>query len=122
MFSIHPTKIRFQIYDFCRSNPSIVGYALCFNTYSTWQGKTLFMEDLYVRPAHRTHGIGKLLLTKVINHAKETECNRCEFHVLNWNPARRFYEKMRAVDLTTAEGWHYYRLDREAIDSFNEKA
>lgn len=79
------------------------------------------MEDLYVRPAHRIQGVGKSLLTNVIKHAKETNCCRCEFHVLDWNPARSFYEKMKAVDLTVAEGWHYYRLDKQAIDSFSDE-
>lgn len=104
-----------------RSTPLIIGYALCFYTYSTWQGRTLFMEDLYVRPAHRKSGIGKLLIGNVIKHAQETNCSRCEFHVLDWNPAREFYEKLNAIDLTTTEGWHHYRLNKQAIDSFIEK-
>lgn len=80
------------------------------------------MEDLYVTPSHQKQGVGKLLLSNVINYAKETNCNRFEFHVLDWNPARSFYEKMKAINLTAAEGWHYYRLDRQAIESlsFNE--
>lgn len=60
-------------------------------------------------------------MTKIINHAKDTQCSRIEFQVLDWNPARKFYEKMKAVDSTVHDGWHYYRINKEAFDSFTEK-
>lgn len=76
------------------------------------------MEDLYVRPAYRKLGIGKLIVGAVVQHAKKTNCCRCEFHVLDWNPARDFYKRIGAVDLSAAEGWLFYRLDRKAMESF----
>lgn len=78
------------------------------------------MEDLYVRPAYRKLGIGKQLLTEVVKFSKQTNCSRCEFHVLDWNPASEFYSKMGAINLTATEGWHYYRLNRQAIDTICE--
>lgn len=98
----------------------IVGYALCFYTYSTWQGRTLFLEDFYVRPDYRKQRVGKMIFTEVAKHAKETNCKRLELHVLDWNPARTFYDKMGGINLTAAEGWHYCRLDRQAIESITE--
>lgn len=100
-----------------RVTHGIVGYALCFYTYSTWQGRTLFLEDLYVKPDYRTHGIGKLIFTQVAKFAKSMNCKRLELHVLDWNPARFFYDKLGGVDLTNLEGWNYYRFNQQAIES-----
>ncbi|XP_078786635.1 diamine acetyltransferase 2b isoform X2 [Oryzias latipes] len=44
---------------------TVVGYALYFYTYSTWKGRSIFLEDLYVMPEFRGNGIGKGLLCKV---------------------------------------------------------
>lgn len=87
-----------------------VGYALCFHTYSTWEGKSLFLEDLYVRPSHRKSGVGRQLFEHAARCAKERNCKRLDFHVLSWNPAKAFYEKMGAVNLSETEKWQYYRL------------
>lgn len=100
-----------------RSQSIKIGYALCFYSYSTWQGRTLFLEDLYVKPAYRTQGVGRMLFTHATRFAKETGCLRMDFHVLEWNPARKFYEKIGAVDLTVAEDWHFYRMTSDAIDA-----
>ncbi|XP_055305609.1 thialysine N-epsilon-acetyltransferase-like [Sitodiplosis mosellana] len=99
------------------SSLGIVGYALCFYTYSTWQGRSVFLEDLYVRPSYRKQGVGKLLFIEIAKHAKEMNANRLELHVLDWNPARKFYEKLGGSNLTEKEGWHYTRYDRQAIES-----
>lgn len=96
---------------------SIVGYALCFFSYSTWRGKALFMEDLYVRPASRKLGAGRRLMQHVAQFAKSEDCQRLDFHVLRWNPARNFYDKMGAHDLTESEEWLLYRMDRSEIDN-----
>lgn len=74
------------------------------------------MEDLYVQPNYRKHGIGRMLLGKVAKHAKEMNCKRIDLHVLAWNPARNFYEKLGGTDLTSTEQWHFYRFDGKAID------
>ncbi|XP_031637655.1 diamine acetyltransferase 2 [Contarinia nasturtii] len=95
----------------------IVGYALCFNTYSTWEGKALFLEDFYVKPSYRKQGVGKLIFTEVAKYANDTNCIRLELHVLDWNPARKFYDKMGGINLTAKEGWHYTRFERQAIES-----
>ena len=57
-----------------------------------------------------------MLVDKVVEHAKELNCKRIDLHVLGWNPARKFYEKLGASDLTSKEEWHYYRFDDKAID------
>ncbi|KAJ8266097.1 hypothetical protein GJAV_G00125830 [Gymnothorax javanicus] len=100
-----------------------VGYALYFYTYSTWEGRVVFLEDIYVMPEFRGKGIGKALLGKVAAVCKEQQCLRLQLSVLNWNtPARDFYFSKGARDLTASEGWHCLRFVGEALDKLAEKA
>ncbi|CAK1541370.1 unnamed protein product [Leptosia nina] len=95
-------------------NP-IVGYALYFPTYSTWQGRAMMLEDLYVRSSERKRSVGKRLFNAVAKEASSSGCSRLEFHVLEWNEARSFYEGKGAVNLTHSEQWCYYRLTGDAL-------
>ena len=98
-----------------------VGFALCYFTYSTWQGKGLFLEDLYVRPSQRKGGVGQKLFSEVARYAESTNRSRVDFHVLDWNPARKFYDKLGATDLTTKDEWLLYRLDKAGIESLSKQ-
>ena len=75
-----------------------VGFALYFTTFSTFLCKPgLYLEDLFVEPAHRGHGIGKALLARLASLAVERDCGRLEWRVLDWNaPSIRFYESLGA--------------------------
>ena len=78
-------------------NNEIIGFALYYNSYSTWKGKCLYLEDLYVKEARRKHGIGALLFEKIISIAKYQKVRRLEWLVLAWNqPAIQFYKKYEA--------------------------
>lgn len=90
----------------------LVGYTIGFFSYSTWQGKSFFLEDIYVKPDCRKTGIGKKLFTTNVKFAIGENCNRFDFHVLNWNPAKKFYESLGATNLTAMEGWEFYRLNQ----------
>ena len=71
------------------------GFALFFGYYSTWRGAGFYLEDLFVRPDYRGHGIGKALLARVARIAAEE--NRCfmKWSVLNWNqPAIDLYKNL----------------------------
>ena len=73
----------------------IVGIALCYKAYSTWRGKMLFLDDLVVTESFRRQGIGKELLTRVIEYAKSIGTNMIKWQVLDWNePAIRMYESL----------------------------
>jgi len=75
-----------------------IGFALFFTTFSTFLCKPgIYLEDLFVEPAHRGKGIGKALLRHLANLARERGCGRFEWRVLDWNePSIRFYESLGA--------------------------
>lgn len=76
-----------------------VGFALYFSTFSTFLCKEgLYLEDLFVEPAHRGTGIGKALLKRLAAITLERGGGRFEWRVLDWNePSIRFYESLGAV-------------------------
>lgn len=95
----------------------LAGYALFFTNFSTFLGKPgLYLEDLYVRPAHRGSGLGKQMLSRVAAIAVERDYGRFEWSVLDWNEnAIRFYEKMGA---TVMPDWRICRLTGEALQAY----
>jgi GNAT superfamily N-acetyltransferase len=85
------------------------GYALFFGYYSTWNGRGLYVEDLFVREAFRGRGIGKVLLAEVARIAVAEYCHGLRWEVLGWNKKAidlytslgvEFYEEWRSVSLT----------------------
>jgi GNAT superfamily N-acetyltransferase len=91
-----------------------VGFALFFHNFSTFLGKPgIYLEDLFVRPAARGHGIGKRLLAWLAATALERGCVRLDWAVLDWNePALGFYHSLGAVAL---EEWQTFRLTGTAL-------
>jgi GNAT superfamily N-acetyltransferase len=89
-----------------------VGFALFFTTFSTFLCKPgLYLEDLFVEPAHRGHGIGKALLARLAALAVERGCGRLEWRVLDWNePSIRFYESLGAKLMPE---WELVRMTAE---------
>lgn len=82
----------------CESDGVIVGFALYYTSYSTWKGKCMYLEDLYVQEAWRKHGVGQLLFDAVVDKAKEANFKRMDWQVLDWNePAIKFYKKNNAT-------------------------
>lgn len=91
-----------------------VGYALFFPTYSSFLARpTMYLEDLFVRPEARGHGIGAALFRAVAAEAVASECGRMEWMVLKWNRlAIDFYDGLGAWSL---DEWQAYRLQGEAL-------
>ena len=85
------------------------GFALYFFNFSTFVGRPgLYLEDLFVRPAQRSHGIGRALLRALARIARERGCGRMEWAVLDWNePALRFYQ---SLDARQMKEWIIHRL------------
>lgn len=90
-----------------------VGFACYYYTYSTWQGRTLYMMALYVRDSHRKKGVGKLLIAELARHAKEIGCKRLEFHANKNSQATKYYQNLGAIDLTALEEWHLFKFQLE---------
>lgn len=85
------------------------GFALFFHNYSTFLAQPgIYLEDLFVEPRFRGHGIGKALLGGLARVANQRGCGRVEWSVLDWNePAIEFYRRMGA---RPQEEWTVYRL------------
>jgi len=94
------------------------GFAIYFQNYSTFVGKAgLYIEDLYVRPQFRGKGIGRALLAHCATIARARDLGRIEWAVLDWNPAREFYEHVGARPLAD---WVLYRLTGDAMKKLTE--
>jgi GNAT superfamily N-acetyltransferase len=92
----------------------IAGFALFFHNFSTFLTRRgLWLEDLYVRPAFRGHGVGSGLLRAVAAIAVDRRCGRFEWSVLDWNaPAIGFYERLGA---TVMPDWRIARVTGDAL-------
>ena len=92
-----------------------VGYAIFFYTYSTFVGRRgLYLEDLYVKPEARGKGFGRALLSQLARTAKDKDCWRMEWAVLNWNEsAINFYQSLGAIPMNE---WSTYRISGAALD------
>ncbi|XP_037954906.1 thialysine N-epsilon-acetyltransferase isoform X1 [Teleopsis dalmanni] len=99
-----------------------IGYSICFFAFSMFQSiRTYFLEDLYVRPQYRGIGAGAYLFRKIASKAKEYNSDSMDFHVLAWNPARKFYQKMGAINSTETKDLHFYRLTEPQIEALARK-
>jgi GNAT superfamily N-acetyltransferase len=90
------------------------GFALFFHNFSTFLARPgIYLEDLFVRPAHRGRGVGKALLRHLAQLAVARECGRLEWSVLDWNvDAIGFYEKLGA---RAQDEWTVYRVTGDAL-------
>jgi GNAT superfamily N-acetyltransferase len=99
-----------------RADSQVVGMAIYYPVYSTWEGKSLYLEDLIVAEAHRGKGIGTALFRAVAQEAATTGMARLQWQALHWNEgALRFYARAGA---TTDGEWVNCRLSGEALRAF----
>jgi GNAT superfamily N-acetyltransferase len=91
-----------------------VGFAVYFHNFSTFLGRRgLYLEDLFVQPAHRRRGYGRALLRHVARIAYERGCGRFEWMALDWNaPAIDFYTSLGAVEMAE---WRLFRVTGAAL-------
>src|SRR3954463_10549459 len=96
-----------------------VGFAVYFFNFSTWLGRPgLYLEDLFVKPEHRGKGYGRALLVDLAKIARDRDCGRMEWAVLDWNePAIQFYNKLGAGSL---DDWRVFRLTSDGIGRLAE--
>jgi len=94
----------------------IVGIALFYFVYYTWVGKSLYLDDIYVKDSFRKQKIGSELLKKLFEIARTENCKRVRWQVLNWNkPAIEMYKKYGAeID----NEWLNCSFEHDAIKDF----
>jgi GNAT superfamily N-acetyltransferase len=99
----------------CEGVAGPVGYAFCYETYSTFLAQpTFYLEDLFVLPDYRHQGVGRALLMFCMRLACERGCGRMEWTCLNWNiGAQRVYEAMGAKRMSE---WYLYRMTRDVME------
>jgi GNAT superfamily N-acetyltransferase len=90
-------------------------FAVFFHNFSTFLGKPgLYLEDLFVIPEMRGRGFGRAMLVELARIARERNCGRFEWAVLDWNePAIEFYKKLGAVPMNE---WTIFRVAGEALE------
>jgi GNAT superfamily N-acetyltransferase len=90
------------------------GFALFFHNFSTFVGRPgIYIEDVFVRPPFRGRGLGKSFFLHLAALARERDCGRIEWAVLDWNePAIEFYRRLGARSM---DEWRIFRLDRASI-------
>ena len=100
--------------DIAEWHGEAAGFALWFYNFSTFRGAHgIYLEDLFVRPQFRGHGLGKALLTDLAARAVREGCARVEWAVLDWNaPSIAFYRSLGAVPM---DEWTVFRLTGEAL-------
>ncbi len=91
-----------------------VGYALYFYNFSTFLGKGgIYIEDIFIRPAHRKKGFGKAFFRHLVSLCTDRGCGRLEWACLDWNkPSIDFYLSLGAQPM---DEWTIYRLSGEDI-------
>ena len=100
--------------DLVEIDNQVVGMAIWFLNYSTWQGKHgIYLEDLYIKPEYRGRGLGKALLQHLARLCNERGYGRFQWWVLDWNsPAIEFYHSIGASPMSE---WTVYRVEGEPL-------
>jgi GNAT superfamily N-acetyltransferase len=96
------------------------GFALFFHNFSTFLGKPgIYLEDLYVRPAFRGRGLGKAMMVYLARLARQRDCGRFEWAVLDWNkPSLDFYQSIGARPMSD---WTLQRVTGGALAALAEE-
>jgi GNAT superfamily N-acetyltransferase len=97
-----------------RLDGQLAGYAIYFFTFSSFLGRPgIWLEDVYVRPAYRSQGLGRSLIQAVARIGVQLNCGRFEWTALNWNKhALDFYRELGA---RTLDEWVLLRLDSDGL-------
>jgi len=97
----------------------IVGMALFYNRFSTWNGPSLHLEDLIVTEEYRGKGVGKALYDTVLEFGLTSGKKRVEWVVLDWNtPAIEFYKSTGAKMLYE---WNLCQMDKQGMQKYLEQ-
>lgn len=99
----------------------LVAYAIYFENYSSFMCRRgLYLEDIYVRPAHRRQGIGSALMQYLAGIAVKRKCGRMEWAVLDWN--QNAIDVYEALGATVLPDWRLVRLEQAGIAALADRA
>ncbi len=104
----------------------LLGFALCYYSYSTWEGRCVYLEDLFVRPSARKRGYGLGLIAAVVRHASALGATRLQWQALDWNqPAISFYtdvvgakERQTQYEDGGTTKWLNFIMEKPQLDAF----
>jgi GNAT superfamily N-acetyltransferase len=106
----------------------LIGFALYFHNYSTWEGMGIYLEDLYVMPASRGFGVGTALIRGVASVAEAEGCTRFQWQCIDFNtPSIEYYKRLGARERVetpdaatpnTPSKWLSFIMDKDALQKF----
>lgn len=107
--------------DIAEWNGEAAGFAVWFVNFSTFTGRSgIYLEDLFVRPAHRGKGIGVALLARLAKECVDNGWSRLQWSVLDWNtPSIAFYKSLGA---TLMDEWTACRVTGDALTALAQRA
>jgi GNAT superfamily N-acetyltransferase len=92
-----------------------VGFALYTFNYSVWTAaRGIFIEDIWVVPEERRGGVRARWMVALAKECRARGYKRIDLNVLDWNPARGFYER---IGFRWIRNWLPYRLSGEALET-----
>lgn len=93
----------------------LIGYAMFYEKYSSWKGRYLWLEDIYVNPTYRRASLGLALFRRLAAEAKKLDVAMIDWQAMGWNRmAMNFYEnKLGAQDISVAQDYHLFRFHRQ---------
>ena len=94
----------------------IVGMAIYFFAYYTWVGKSLYLEDIYIKEQYRNQNLGTSLLKRIFEVARQEDCKRVRWQVLNWNKSAIQMYKKNGADID--DEWLNCNFDVDGIKHF----
>jgi len=107
--------------DIAEWDGEAVGFAVWYIDFSTFSGRSgIYLEDLFVRPAHRGNGIGKALMIHLARQCQVHGCTNLQWAVLDWNtPSIDFYKSLGGQML---DEWTGVRVSGDALARLAERA
>jgi GNAT superfamily N-acetyltransferase len=93
-----------------------VGVSLYYTTYSSWRGRTMYLEDIFVEPAWRGRGLGLTLMKHAARAANSLQCSRLQWIVLDWN--KRSIEFYKSCGAHEQSEWKLMRFERDGLERF----
>ncbi|XP_015789422.1 uncharacterized protein LOC107366355 [Tetranychus urticae] len=102
-------------------NQQLSGYLIYYYTYP-WEGRSIFILNIFVDPQFRKMGIGKKFITKLAQIAYAEDMARIDLSILDWNQLSiDFHQSLGAVNLSNKEGWNYFRFNKNSIQQLANK-